>query len=229
MPVLPADLMRARQVHAATVTVGRRSGPLPEADILIAREEGLAVAVQAADCIPLLIADVRTGVVAAAHAGWRGLAVRVPGATVAALAREFGSQPSNLVAALGPSIGACCYEVGPEMTDCFVKAGFSTREVERWFLDAPLASSRNPPAPGLVLRRRVGHRFFDGWTAGRDQLAAAGVPPDQIFSSSLCTASHPGTLCSFRRDGPSAGRMAAVIKARTPHPSQDSPSGQHSN
>jgi hypothetical protein len=167
--------------------------------------------------VPLLIADRRSGAAAAAHAGWRGLAVRVPQVVVRAMGQHYGSRPSDLVAALGPSIGACCYEVSGDVRECFVRAGFSSTDMKRWFLDVPAASPVNPSMPGLGAPR-ADHWFLDGWAVARDQLAEAGVPADQVFSAALCTASHPGTLCSFRRDGLPAGRLAAVIRASTSRP-----------
>ena len=125
-PVSP--LLRLRQVHGRTVVVAEqleKAGPSEpaEADIIVSGSANIAIAVQVADCVPLLIADRRLGVVAAAHAGWRGLALGVPGATVRALITRYGSNPQDLVAAIGPSVGACCYEVGPEVSAEFGKTG----------------------------------------------------------------------------------------------------------
>jgi hypothetical protein len=198
-----AALARMHQVHGAAVAV-RRAGDaarsageaLPEADILISDDPSLALAIQTADCVPLLIADRVTGAVAAAHAGWRGLAAGVPGVTVAALARELGSSPADLVAAIGPSISAERYEVGQDVRDRFVAAGFSAEEIERWF------------RPGV----RAAHWLFDGARSAHDQLEAAGLPAGSIHSAALCTAAYPDLFCSYRRDGAGAGRIAAVIR-----------------
>jgi YfiH family protein len=190
-------LVRVRQVHGAEVAVARAGSDVrPEADIIVSGDDQCALAIRVADCVPLLMADRRTGAVAAAHAGWRGLAAGVPAATVAALAREYGSRPVDLIAAAGPSIGACCYEVGPEVRDRFARAGFAPSDLDRWFSAAP----------------RSGHSFFDGWAATRDQLVAAGLSPEQIFVSEMCTASHPDAFCSYRRDGSAAGRLAGAIR-----------------
>jgi len=156
------------------------------------------LAIQTADCVPLLFADRRTGVVAAAHAGWRGLAARVPEVTVRALGEAFGSRPADLIVAVGPSISAARYEVGAEVRDQFERGGFPDDQLARWFL------------PGT----RAGHWQFDGWASARDQLAAVGVPADRIHSSDLCTAAEAGLLCSYRRDGKRAGRIAGAIRAR---------------
>ena len=211
-------LCRAHQVHGASVSV-RRIGdptcggqPLPDADIIVSDDPARALAIQTADCVPLLVADRRTGAVAAAHAGWKGLAAGVPRATVLALAREFGSRPVDLVAAAGPSIGACCYEVAADVRDAFRRGGFADAVLQRWFLATPQPTARNPSMPGLPDAPRAEHWFFDGWAATRHQLEEAGIPLHNIHFAGLCTASHPRFLCSYRRDGSSAGRAAAAIR-----------------
>jgi YfiH family protein len=207
-------LSRVHQVHGATVIVqpDANGAPMPNGDIIIGIDAAFALAIQVADCVPLLVADRRTGAVAAAHAGWRGMAARVPHLTVAALGRQFGSQPEDLIAAIGPSIGACCYEVGADVRDAFAAAGFGDRDIDRWFTVAAQPSETNPSMPGLSRTRRSDHWFFDGWAATRHQLEHAGVPLSQIHAASVCSASHPRAFCSYRRDGKAAGRMAAAIR-----------------
>jgi hypothetical protein len=227
MGVEPPGLIRVRQVHGTAVLVRRRgdsmAGPKTgaavveiEADIIVSDNAALALAVQTADCVPVLVADTRTGAVAAAHAGWRGTASRVAVAAIGALVREFGSRPADLVAAVGPSIGACCYEVGGEVRERFEREGFSAEELRRWFLRHTGQTPRNPSMPGVPAGARTGHWYFDLWRATREQLEAAGVPAGQIHVAELCTASHRATLCSYRRDGSGAGRLAAVIRGRRP-------------
>ena len=213
-----SPLVRARQVHGRTTVVAEKldrdgTTELPAADIIVSGRNERAIAVQVADCVPLLIADRRLGVVAAAHAGWRGLALGVPGATVRALATRYGSKPRDLVAAIGPSVGACCYEVGSDVREAFRAGGFSETRSNRWFSDAPVPSSENPPMDGLPDVPRAGHAFFDGWSSAIEQLNDAGVPDGQMACARLCTASHPAVLCSYRRDGVRAGRMAGAIRA----------------
>jgi YfiH family protein len=203
MGVGPRQLVRVRQVHGATVAVRvRRDVPdpdvVPEADIIVSDDPSIALAIKTADCVPLLMADRRTGAVAAAHAGWKGLAARVPAVAVDALARAFGSRPGDLIAAAGPSISAPRYEVGVDVRARFEDAGFSPSDLSRWFADA----------------ERQAHWYFDGWQAARDQLEAAGVPVNQIHVAALCTASYPDLFCSYRRDGSPSGRLAAAIRAR---------------
>ncbi|PYR33189.1 MAG: hypothetical protein DMF90_21695 [Acidobacteria bacterium] len=115
MQVDPSRVVRAEQVHGCGVLVGDSAmPPSSRADIIVVRDPTKAAAVRAADCAPLVIVDTGTGAVAAAHAGWRGMALRVPAVAVEAIVRTGGSRPADLLVAIGPSIGACCYEVGPE-------------------------------------------------------------------------------------------------------------------
>jgi purine-nucleoside/S-methyl-5'-thioadenosine phosphorylase / adenosine deaminase len=159
----------------------------------------------------LLMVDPTTKAVGAAHAGWRGLAAGVPAAVVQAMRKNFGSRSSDLVVAIGPSIGACCYEVGSDVREAF-SAKFPESDVERWFSDEPKQLTNNPPMPNLKPNGRADHWFFDSWRSVRDQLEAAGVPPERMFPAELCTASHPHVLCSYRRDGTPTGRMAAAVR-----------------
>jgi YfiH family protein len=215
-------LVRVHQVHGAAADVWRagaaprsapgRAGHEAEADIIVSDDPRRALAVKVADCVPLLLADRRSGAVAAAHAGWRGLAAGVPRVAVETLARECGSEPGDLVAAVGPCIGACCYEVGREVRDRFSAAGFGDAAITRWFTPAPARLEGNPPMPGLPAPPRLQHWYFDAWSATRDLLETAGVPADAVHIAALCTASHPSVFCSYRRDGRGAGRLVAVIR-----------------
>jgi YfiH family protein len=208
------QLARLHQVHGTHAVVAEPA-LRPDADIVVSDSGDIALAIQTADCVPLLIGDTRTGAVAAAHAGWRGLLSRVPIAAVEMLSRQFASRPADLVVAVGPSIGACCYEVGDDVRARFEAAGFGSKELERWFFLEPQPTARNPSMPGLPATRRADRWYFDGWAATRDLLVSVGVPVDRIHIAELCTASHPTHLCSYRRDGKGAGRMAAVIRSAT--------------
>jgi YfiH family protein len=168
----------------------------PVADIIATRNPRVAISVQVADCVPLLLADRRSGAVAAAHAGWRGTAANVAATAVELLTREFGARASDIVVAHGPSIGPCCYTVGREVKEAFRENGFGGW-LDRWFREE---------ADGTLK--------LDLWQANRDQLAAAGVPRHQVHLSELCTFSHPGWFHSYRREGKGTGRIAAVIRAR---------------
>jgi len=140
--------------------------------------------------------------------------VRVPAAAVAAMTREFGSKRDDLLAAVGPAIAACCYEVGRDVFDRFIRTGFTGDQIERWFRPRPSPTPRNASMPGLPGSPRADHWYFDAARSARDQLRMVGIPEDQIFVADLCTASHPDHLCSYRREGSPAGRLAAVIRPR---------------
>jgi YfiH family protein len=195
------------QVHRADVVVlrgGRLQADVREGDVLVSDSPDVAIGVRAADCVPLLLADERLGVVAAVHAGWRGTAARAAAAAVEALRREFGSDPANLVAALGPSIGACCYEVGPDVVEAFVAAGHKRTLLDRWF--------RRPPAQN-VRQASAGGWHLDLVAANRDQLLLAGVREATVYAAGLCTAEHLAVLTSYRAERERAGRLVAAIRA----------------
>ena len=195
------------QVHGNAVAVVRRGQRLaaerPQADVLVSDDPDVALTVRAADCVPLLLADMRTGTVAAVHAGWRGTAASAARTAVDALQREFGSNPADLIAAIGPSIGACCYEVGTELVDAFAVAGHPRHLIDRWF-------QARPPARGSHQRPKL---RLDVAGANRDQLLLAGVPETQIHDAGLCTAMHLEWLTSFRAEREKAGRLAGAIRA----------------
>jgi len=210
-----AQVVTLNQVHGREVTAVRRGSPLAPArqngDVLVSDDPDVAIAVRAADCVPLLLADARTGAVAAVHAGWRGTAAGAVTAAVDALSDQFGSRPDDLVAAIGPSIGACCYEVGTELVDAFAAAGHPRHLIDRWFL-AP------PPRRGSFLAALSGvdtpKLRLDVAGANRDQLMLAGVPEERVYACGLCTAMHLDVLTSFRAEKEKAGRLGAVIRAR---------------
>lgn len=186
------------QVHGREVVTVRGEVPRerPEADALVSRSPDVALVVRAADCVPLLIADRQTRAVAAVHAGWRGTAARVAVAAVESLTREFGSRPEDLIVAIGPAIGPCCYEVGPDLVDAFAAAGHERYLIDRWFL-TPREKKMRLDVPG----------------ANRDQLVLAGVREENIHVSGLCTAMHLDLLTSYRVEKEKAGRIAGVIRS----------------
>jgi copper oxidase (laccase) domain-containing protein len=118
--------------------------------------------------------------------------------------REFGTKAADIVAAIGPSIGACCYEVGSELVDAFAAAGHERHLIDRWFL---------APAPERGSRERPKLRL-DVAGANRDQLLIAGVPEEQIHASGLCTAMHVDVLTSYRAERDQSARLAGVILAQ---------------
>ena len=193
------SLIRMRQVHCADVFEARSEraagGPAPlsewpEADIAVTDDPSVALSVRAADCVPILLGDRRTGAVAAIHAGWKGTAAGAAMVAVKSLTSRYGTEPEDVIAAVGPCIGPCCYEVGPELP-----AHFSSHpDASAWFTS------------GATLH-------LDLWRATRDQLARAGIPLPQIHISGLCTFDHPALFHSYRRDGGSAGRLVAAIRS----------------
>lgn len=182
---LPIDTVR--QVHGVAV-VTANGGPPVEADGVVTASRGVAVGVITADCVPALLLAPGSGVVAAVHAGWRGAAAGVLEAALDHLRRDFAVAPADVEASLGPAIGPCCYQVGPE-----VRATFAARIGD---LTAP-AWRRSGDRLRLDLRQAV-----------RLLLGAAGVRT--VFTVGPCTACTP-SLASYRRDGTGAGRQLSFI------------------
>lgn len=196
----------------------------PQGDALYTREPGCLLAVQTADCIPVLLADTRLRAVAAVHAGWRGTLRRIAAKTLGRMRMEFGSRPEDVIAALGPGIGRCCYEVGEDVAREFHAQFAQARD---WF-DGPfdaLASGENDPnwLPWLTMMP-PGHPppplrvKLDLIAANRAILADAGVPPSHIVAANYCTACRTDLFFSYRREGSTGrhtdrptGRMMAAI------------------
>ena len=152
-----------RQIHsdAAHPWIHRNASAndAPQGDALFTRDPGILLAVQTADCIPILLADTKRRAIAAIHAGWRGTLSRIAAKTLGRMQMEFGTRPEDVVAALGPGIGRCCYEVGSEVARDFDAQFPNARE---WF-DGPfdaLASGENDPnwLPWLTMKP-PGHRL----------------------------------------------------------------------
>jgi purine-nucleoside/S-methyl-5'-thioadenosine phosphorylase / adenosine deaminase len=200
---------------------GQNEGSLPAGDALLTSVKGVLLAVRTADCLPVLVADRRRRAVAAIHAGWRGALARVVEKTIGELRRAYSSNPSELVAAIGPGIGPCCYAVGDEVVEAFHG---QFRESEAFFCKPPAED----PEERSELRYRLlfhtqappGH---DGPRArlhlnlravARAQLLEAGLKPAHIHVCELCTACREDLFFSYRRDGSRAGRMMAAIGVR---------------
>ena len=197
--VAPDRLRLVRQVHGVNVAVARRGEPWPsarpQADIVITNDPAVAIGVRTADCAAILLYDRVKNVAGAAHAGWRGTAAHAAVAAVRAMQEEFATSPRDLVAAIGPSLGQCCGEVGPEVVEAFRAGGATPASIARWFTAG------------------TGDRsLLDLERANADQLERAGVGPDSIFTTGLCTKTHPARFHSYRAHGPAAGRMLGAIR-----------------
>ena len=167
------------------------SGDPLAGDALITDRRGILLVIRTADCLPVLLSDPERGVVAAVHCGWRGTAAEILPKVVRSLQKEFGSLPSDLTAALGPSIAHACYEVGAEVRSAFAEKGY-------------------PEDVLLPLRDAPGKYHFDLRAANRYQLGEAGLEEAKIFSISCCTHCEKN-LYSYRRDAQKAGRLLNFI------------------
>jgi polyphenol oxidase len=147
IPALFANLATLKQVHSSTCIPGEgRSGILGEGDALLENTPGSVVAVKTADCIPVLLVDERRRAVAAVHAGWRGTVAQIVRRAVGSMHDRFATDPADLHAAIGPGIGKCCYEVGPEVAAHFGEKG-------RAHIDLPAANRAQLLSAGLAPSR----------------------------------------------------------------------------
>ena len=215
-------LIAARQFHSDVIHVvadrGFPSDP-PRADALVTQIPGLWLTVQTADCVPLLLVDTRRRAIAAVHGGWRGTLARIAQKTLGQMRMSFGTRAADVIAAMGPCIGPCCYEVGPEVAQAFAGQFDAAKE---WF-EGPfdrLSSGDEPnPLPWLNMMP-PGHQpapprvQLDLRAANRWQLIDAGVPPSRIVVSPLCTACRTDLLFSYRREAAATGRQMSAIALR---------------
>lgn len=185
------DWISLDQIHSARClqVTSLVPGRIGQGDALITNLPQAALSVRTADCVPILLVDPIRRAVAAVHAGWRGILTGVASSAVEALQTGFGSAPEALEAALGPCVGPCCYEVGPEVA----------AEFQPWF----------PERNDLTGRARI-----DLAEALRRQLTAAGLRPDRIVAAGICTCCRADLCHSYRRDGRQAGRMVSGIAIR---------------
>ncbi len=194
-----AERVRLRQVHGRTVL--RATGPLRpgedvllgEGDAVVTAEPSRLLAVQTADCVPILLLDPETGLLAAVHAGWRGTALRILD-PVLDLLESLGAKPGNLVALFGPSISRDAYEVGPEVIEALTRA-------------------QSPPEGSVVAGTRD-RSFVDVAAFCAAQLVARGV--SRIQRGDFCTLRSPELFPSYRRDGKRAGRIFTGIVRQDP-------------
>lgn len=162
-------------------------------DALISNTPKILLAVKTADCVPILLADKKTGAFAAVHAGWRGTSASIVLAAIRRLESEYNTPPEDLRAAIGPAANSCCYEVGSDVIDRF-KELF-------------------PQSEHLFTPTRAGHARIDLQTANHDQLIAAGVSPERVHIAPLCTMDRTDLFFSYRCEKKLHGRVGRLMSA----------------
>jgi len=193
----PPGLRRPQQVHGAGVAQAAAclGEAIPAADAVVSALPGVPVGVVTADCLPILVATEAGTAVAAIHAGWRGLACGVIPAAIEALRAESGGAP-RLVAAIGPHIGACCYEVDEPVLEALAPA-----------FGGDFAAALRPSRPG--------HAWLDLGRLAHTALLRAGLAPSALGTlPRACTRCDPVRFHSYRREGAAAGRLHHFIAAR---------------
>jgi YfiH family protein len=210
-------LVTLRQFHSDLVQVVDDAPADPcRGDASTTNRSGLLLAIQTADCVPILLVDAKKRTIAAIHAGWRGTLARIAAKTIGRMQMHYGSKPTDLLAAVGPAIGGCCYEVGTEVATLFLsqfpdapdyfdefRTGDEPNPIQ-WLNMMP--PGHQPPPKGVLLDLRK---------ANRSQLLAAGLRSQNIHVSDLCTACRSDLLFSYRKEGPTCGRLMAVIGIRS--------------
>jgi YfiH family protein len=197
----PDHLSTLSQIHSSAFHIingkaGQWNRSL-EGDALITQLDQVALAVQVADCFPVLIADPGSGVISAVHAGWRGVLGRILFHTLKGMQRSFRADPAGFVVAIGPGIRSCCLEIGADVAVAF----------ETEFAGARLCTPRS---------EHEGKYLLDLPRALRQQLQQAGVPPETVFDLGLCTCCHVDEFFSYRGEGVRSGRMMGVICKAAP-------------
>jgi polyphenol oxidase len=213
-------IVTLRQIHSGAVrtTEGAGSGQPCKADGLMTDKPGLLIGVQTADCIPVLVADRKRKVVAAFHAGWRGTVKRIVENGIGRMRLEFGSQPEDMVAAIGPGIGPCCYAVGEELLSEFTSQFAYAPELFHEVYDSDPVKQKYPML--FLTQRPPGHSsigpslHLNVAEANRRQLLDAGVKPANISMAGGCTNCQPELFFSHRGSHGRAGRMLSVIGIR---------------
>jgi YfiH family protein len=212
-------IVALRQFHSNLVVVAneedaRRERPR-KADGVITAVPGLLVAIQTADCIPVVVADRKRRVVGAFHAGWRGTVKRIVELGVGRMRLEFGCRPEDLIAAIGPGVGQCCYAVGEEVLSEFESQFSYAPELFREVFDSDPVRTKYPML--FLTQRAPGHSpigpslHLDLVEANRRQLVDAGVKAGAISVVGGCTSCHTDLFFSHRASRGHAGRMMSVI------------------
>lgn len=214
------EFLTLRQVHSSLIRrVAREDiGRSWKGDGMMTDAPGLILAIQTADCIPVLVADSRRKAVAAFHAGWRGTLKRIVQNGVGRMRLEFGSRPEDLIAAIGPGIGACCYAVGEEVRSEFISQFAYAEEL---FHEVTTSDPVREKYPLLFLTQRApGHSqlgpslHLNLMEANRRQLLDAGLAPETIAVIGDCTQCHNNRYFSYRAEHGFTGRMFSVMGIR---------------
>jgi polyphenol oxidase len=181
----PGAVAFTRQIHSDTILRIEVPGTYESCDALLTNRKGIGLAISVADCIPILLYDPVTKTIGGVHAGWRGSRDRIVVKAVDRMRKEYGVNPEKLVVYIGPSAGACCYEVGEDVASIF--------------------------GEGYTLRRDGRKPHVDLKTWNRDLLVDSGVKAENIDTAAECTICSDGLFHSYRRDGAHSGRMLAII------------------
>jgi len=220
-------LVTLRQVHSDIIhhVDSRQAASDPDApltgDGLITGTAGLLLAIQTADCLPIILVDSQRRAVGVFHAGWRGTVKRIVEKGVGEMQRWFGTRPEDIKAAIGPGIGGCCYEVGEEVRTKFESQFSYAAKLFREVKDSDPVREKYPLL--FLTARAPGHGelppkiFLDLAEANRRQLLSVGVPVKNIEASPMCTSCRTDLLFSYRAEKAKTGRMMAVggIRARS--------------
>ena len=212
-------LVTLRQVHSDLIHCIAEAPAAPlTGDGLITREPGVVLAVQAADCLPVILVDRKRKAVGVFHAGWRGTVKRIVEKGVGEMRRLFGTMPLDIGAAIGPGIRECCYQVGPEVREKFESQFAYAADLFRESKESDEVRERYPLL--FMTARAPGHSelpkkiFLNLVEANRRQLVTAGVPARNIWASELCTSCRPDLLFSHRAEKGMTGRMMGVVGIR---------------
>jgi len=217
MPIVALRQFHSNLLVHATAADAARTRPR-KADGQMTNEPGLLLVIQTADCIPVLVADRKRRAVAAFHAGWRGTVKRIVETGIGSMRLAFGSRPEDLVATIGPGIGACCYTVGKEVLSEFESQFAYARALFREVFSYDPVRAKYPML--FLTQRAAGHSpigpslHLDLIEANRRQLLAAGLASSSIQVVGGCTQCHTELFFSHRASRGHAGRMMAVIGIR---------------
>ncbi len=215
----PWPLVGLRQIHSDLIhQVSEPPNPALAGDGLITATPKLLIAVQTADCMPIILVDTKRRAVGVFHAGWRGTVKRIAEKGVGEMHRWFGTDPRHIRAAIGPGIHGCCYQVGEEVRSQF-ESQFAY--AGKLFRERKETSEIHEKYPLLFLTARApGHSdlpkqiFLDLVEANRLQLLDAGLSPKNIWASELCTVCRNDLLFSYRAEKGVTGRLMAVAGIR---------------